>query len=87
MMYLNMRNGIEIVVQSDIIKVIREYDLRGDEKMYKQFAVSSEEVSKNIDKYLDVVSGGRPIFIKHKDNYVLIRTLFTPSMCKLKTIF
>lgn len=39
--------------------------------MYKQLAVSSEEVSKNIDKYLDKVSGGRPIFIKHRDKYAV----------------
>lgn len=39
--------------------------------MYKQLAVSSEEVSKNVDKYLDDVSGGRPVFIKHRDKYTV----------------
>lgn len=39
--------------------------------MYKQLAVSSEQVSKSLDKYLDAVNRGRPLFIKHGDKYAV----------------
>lgn len=39
--------------------------------MYKELAIASEEVECELDKYLDSVKTGRPLFVKQGDKYVV----------------